>query len=70
MPTDKRTEVRNRAIIDAAMRYVEKEGPQARRKRQAADDAIADMIGAAEYLKMRFGEDRARATIAGLYEAL
>ncbi|WP_457155297.1 hypothetical protein [Mesorhizobium sp. P5_C1] len=66
-PLDRR---RNQAIMAAAMRYVDREGPRARASKTAIEEAIADMIGASQYLALRLGEAKARSVVSSLQVAL
>lgn len=56
---------RRKAMLDAAWRHLTTEEESG--KGLAIDWAISEMIGAAEYLTHRLGEERARRIIAGVH---
>ena len=60
---------RNKAIMAAAMRYVGRESPTGAHS-FVVEEAIADMIGASQYLALRLGEAKARSVVSALRVAL
>lgn len=62
LPLDRR---RSKAIMAAAMQYVGREAPTGGHK-HAVEEAIANMIGASQYLALRLGEAKARAVVYSL----
>lgn len=61
-------ERRHKLIFDAAWRHAVMEAESGRS--QAVESAVAEMVGASQFLAQRLGKERARQTIVSLLEAL